>query len=285
MTGSLYLEDFSPGQTFSSEHVKLTADDVRAFATVTGDEHAIHLPGTDVPDEDVIGHGPWGLARYFGTVHSSGSFADSIIGLLRSDWNYRRPLRIGGTYCWETLVTGWRRTSSDPTRGVLHRDVRLVDVNVDGPERVVQEGALTAMVRASVPTGESDPASALPLSPDWGRAVVDVLEDDSQFHDATQLFDGTIGLSSPAASVQFRIYRGQVVETSTKVPRGADFTVQGSARAWCELLTGTRNDFVVRANRSEFTLAGDAYTYLQLTRALHLVIDAGRTVNTTGATA
>src|SRR4051794_9333130 len=63
---SMYLEEFAPGQRFTSEEFTLTADDLTAFGAVSGDEHPMHTPGA-APDSEVIGHGPLGIAKYFGT--------------------------------------------------------------------------------------------------------------------------------------------------------------------------------------------------------------------------
>lgn len=270
----MHLEDFWLGQKLVSTAVTLGAEDLVAFASVTGDRHPMHLPGLGRPDAEVVGHGPWGLARYFGTVWEDGSLEDSVIGLLQSDWRYVAPLRIGATYTWHTVVTGWRRSSTDPTRGILHRDVQMIDAG----GQVVQAGTLVALVEAARPDGADDPACALPLSADWARAVVTRLEDSVEFYDTTQTFDGAIGLESPAASIQLRVYKGRVIDVARRTPGGADFTLVGSARAWCDLMTASRNDFVVRTSNGEFSVVGNAYVYLQLTRALHLVVDAGRTI-------
>lgn len=277
MSDSLFLQDFYPGQMFVSEPFTLTADDLVQFGDLSGDRHPMHTPGARPPGE-VIGHGPFGIARYFGTVYASGVLAETVIAGLDTHWYFRAPLLIGAELHYETLITGWRR-SSDPSRGVLHRHIRLLDAT----GRVVQEGSAAVLVRAGGQPIEEDPPSALPLSLPWANAVVRELENTSAFRDATQLFDGAIGLASDAAQVQLRIYKGQIIDVTKRTPAGATFTVRGDAQHWCGLLTGDRNDFIIRANRDEFQLIGDAYTYLQMTKALHLLIDAGRIVTATGA--
>ncbi|MBP1136560.1 acyl dehydratase [Arthrobacter sp. PvP023] len=277
MTTSLYLEDFFPGQQFVSESFVVENDDLIRFAEVSGDRHPIHVPGA-VAGADLMGHGPFGIARYFGAVFASGILAETLIAGLDSHWYYRQPLRVGAQLHYETTVTGWRR-SSDPSRGVLHRSIRLLDA--DG--LVVQEGTTAVLVRAaSASPTQDDPSWALPLGLPWAAAVVAELEDSSAFHDATQLFDGTIGLASEAAEVQLRIYKGQVIDVAKRTPRGPTFTLKGDARAWCDLLSSDRNDFIARAHQGQFDVSGDAYTYLQLTKALHLIVEAGRAVTQKG---
>ncbi|MFF2317881.1 MaoC family dehydratase [Arthrobacter sp. NPDC058097] len=276
LSTSLYLEDFFPGQRFFSEPFVLTDDDLVRFADVSEDRHPVHTPGSGTAAE-LMGHGPFGTARYFGSVFASGILAETLIAGLDTHWYYRHPLRVGAQLHYETLVTGWRRTS-DPSRGIVHRSIRMLDS--DG--LVVQEGTAAVLVKAANALTTEDPSWALPLGLPWAAAVVAELEDSSAFHDAMQLFDGTIGLASEAADVQLRVYKGQVIDIAKRTPRGPTFTLRGEARSWCELLTGERNDFIVRANRGEFDVSGDAYTYLQLTKALHLIIDAGRAVTFKG---
>lgn len=267
---SLHLEDFRLGQRFVSAEFVLSDDEVLQYGEVSGDRHPMHTPGA-VPADRFLAQGPLGIARYFGTVFDSGLLTTTIVAALDTHWYYRAPLLPGVRLRFETLVTGWRR-SSDPQRGVLHRSVRLLDAD----DTLVQEGSCAALVRTADPLGADDPAAALPLSPAWATAVVGLLEDSADFHDATQLYDGTIGLASDVADIQLRVYKGQVLDVARRTPRGADFTVRADARHWAELLVGGRNDFVVRANRGEFSVSGDVYGYLQLTKALHLLIDAGR---------
>ncbi len=271
MDQSLFLEDFAPGQRFVSDQQAVTEHDLETFAALSGDRHPVHLPGGG-DGEGPVAHGPLGIARYFGAVFDHGLLADTLVGALDVHWKFRRPLRVGVPVHYETLVTGWRRSSSNPERGIVFRHIWLKDAQ----DRVIQEGSSAVIVLAARPDGSEDPPSSLPLGLPWAHAVIERLEDASDFHDATQLFDGTIGLASDLAEVQLRVYKGQVIDVARRTPRGATFTVNGAADRWCELLGAQRNDFVIRADRGEFSVSGDAYTYLQLTKAMHLIIDAAR---------
>lgn len=271
MAASRYLEEFTPGQHIVSDEFEFTDGDLHAFGVVSRDQHPIHTRSA-VPDDELMAQGPYGIARYFGTVYESGVVTESIIGALDAHWHFRHPIRLGARLRYETTITGWRRSSSEPNRGVLHRYVRLLDSS----DTIVQEGSTAALVHTLRDNPADDPAGALPLSLNWARAVVEILEEDTAFHDATQLYDGTIGLASDLSEVQFRIYRGQISEVSTRTPRGPEFTLRGDAVHWVELICAPRNELVVRANRGEFSVAGDAYRYLQLTEALQLLVDAAR---------
>jgi acyl dehydratase len=268
---SRYCDEFRPGEVLVSEPFTLTAGDLVAFGEVSGDRHPMHTPGA-VPDAALIGHGPFGVARYFGSVFASGVLADTVIVALDTNWRFRAPLRIGARLHYETTVTGWRRTT-DRSRGVLHRFVRLLD----DAGVVVQEGSTAALVRTAE-AAEDDPPWAMPLGLAWSRAVAAALRDVPAFQETTQLFDGTIEWSSELANVQFRIYKGQIIDVATRTPAGPTFTVHASAEQWCALLMAPRNDFIARAQDGTFAIRGSAYTYLQMTKALHLMIDAGRSV-------
>ncbi|OPX10799.1 hypothetical protein [Mycobacterium sp. AT1] len=272
MTGSsLFLEDFAPGQRFVSDEIRFDDHDLRAFGEVSGDRHPLHTPGLG----DAVGpvaHGPLAIARYYGTVFDAGVLRDSLVGALDVHWQFTAPLRVGVPVHYETLVTGWRRSRSNTAQGIVFRTIWLKDA--DGV--VVQRGASSVVVRALRADATDDPSWALPVSPEWTAAVVARLEDTADFHDATQLFDGTIGLSSGATESQLRVYKGQVLEVARRTPRGPTFVVHAEPAHWCGLLAAPRNEFVIRTNRGEFATTGDAYAYLQLTKALHLLVDAGR---------
>jgi acyl dehydratase len=276
---SLFLEDFTPGQRFMSDEVLVSAEDLRTFARVSGDRHPSHLPidgldGDGVDVREASAHGPLGIARYYGTVFDAGVLADSLVGALDVHWHFGAPLRANVPVHYETLVTGWRRSRSMPSRGIVFRTIRLKDA--DGA--VLQHGSSTVAVKAHRSDARDDPAWSLPLSPEWARSLVTHLEDDVKFHDSTQLFDGTIGLTSGDAECQLRIYKGQVLEVAPRTPRGASFTLHADPATWCELLASPRNELVARTHRGELATSGDAYAYLQLTKALHILVDAGRSL-------
>lgn len=273
MAASRYLEEFTPGERIVSDEFEFTVGELNMFGAVSRDKHPIHTPG-GVPGEEPVAQGPYGIARYFGTVYEAGLVTDSIIGALDTNWRYRAPIRLGARLHYETTVTGWRRSMSKPETGVLHRHVQLLD----STGTVVQEGSTAVLLRALRDSPEDDPAGALPLSLNWARAVAEILEENTAFYEATQLYDGTIGLASDIGEVLFRIYRGQIAEVTKRTPRGPEFTLRADAVHWAELLTSPRNELVIRANRGEFSATGDAYRYLQLTSAMHLIVDAARSL-------
>ncbi|WP_169747805.1 MaoC/PaaZ C-terminal domain-containing protein [Pseudonocardia acaciae] len=274
MSNSLFFEDFYLGQRFESAEFAVSSDDLTDFARVSGDRHPMHTAdgGADERFDGPIAHGPWGIARYFGLLFDSGVVEDSAIALLDTNWRYLAPVTVGMKLRFSTVVTGCRRRS-DGAEGVVNRQIELRD----DQGHLLQRGTSAFLVRARQgQPSDQDPAGNAPLTPRWARAVADRLAANTEFAGATQLFDGAIGLATERDEVQFRIYRGKIIEVAARTPRGASFTLRGDELFWTELFTGPRNDLMVRALRGQFRVQGDAYVYLQLTKPVHLLIDAAR---------
>jgi hypothetical protein len=113
-------------------------------------------------------------------------------------------------------------------------------------------------------------------SPMWAKLIEAVLNRDELFRSATGTFDGSIGIASGDEAVEFRIYRGSIIETSRKTLNGPTFTVLGSELAWVNLMKAPRNDYVLRAQAGDFSIAGSAYQYLRLLKAVVRLVDQAR---------
>lgn len=270
--GEWYLEDFEVGQSWQTKERTITAADVSDFARLSGDVHPLHTDVTyaaGTPFGQPIAHGPFGIALTMGLLHDLHLIDQTIVALLDTGWTYRRPLVPGDVVHTELLITGTRRTSAGDT-GVIDRDVRLV--RRDGT--LLQEGTLPCLVRARG-EGPDQPHRAFGTV-GWAHLLVDVLSADSAFATATATWDGSVGLQCGDRAIELRIYRGRILDATRRTPHGATFTLQGSPRAWTELALGPHNDLIRRSGRGEFSMAGDAYEYLRLTKALHLIVDAVR---------
>lgn len=139
---------------------------------------------------------------------------------------------------------------------------------------VLATATTTDLLRAQDATSRSAARDVGTLA--WGRLLVERLADDTRFHDAVATWDGTIGLRSGDHTVEFRLYRGAVLEVTTRSLRGATFIFGADDRTWADVLTGPHTSFGVRLMRGDFTVTGDPYEYLRLTKALELVVDAAR---------
>lgn len=272
MADTRFLEDFAPGDVSRSPEFVLGPGDLEAFAAVSGDRHPMHLPSG--PGEPV-GHGPLGLARYFGTVYDEGCIAENVLALLDTRWTYRAPLRMGVALHYTTTITRTRRTSAGD-RGVVNRWIELRDA--DGT--VVQEGSSAVLLSARTPGDPADdPVSRTPLSLRWAGELAERVVGDEVFAGATQLFDGAVGLASENNTVVLRVYKGRVIDVATRTPAGPTFTLAGSELAWARLLTGPENDLLLRTHRGEFWGTGNTYVYLQMTAALQAIADTARAMH------
>ncbi|WP_072801534.1 hypothetical protein [Rhodococcoides yunnanense] len=159
----------------------------------------------------------------------------------------------------------------------LDRHVRVVD----SLGNIREEGTETW----SVPTTTAirvDAGTDFCTGP-WADALVESLARESEFADSLSTWDGTIGLrctdgSSRSREIHLRIYRGRIIDVTRRTPHGATFVFTASARAWIDLVTAERNDFMRRAIRGEFDSSGDGYEYLRLTKPLGIIVEHARTI-------
>lgn len=138
-----------------------------------------------------------------------------------------------------------------------------------------------ASVRWRVSADEAGDGGPLAASLDvgsvgWGERLAERLGAVPAFASATGMFDGSIGIASGEREVNFRIYRGKIVEVARRSIDGSTFTVAAPEWVWVELLTGPMNDFVRRTGRGELSTRGAAFHYLRMIKALMLLIDEAR---------
>jgi hypothetical protein len=177
----------------------------------------------------------------------------------------------GGASSAEAAITG-RHFAADTADGVLiDQHVRLLDAG----GAVVHEAAVSW--RAAGPdVPPPDPTTDEIASPAWGGLLAARLAADPAFASSTSTFDGSIGLLSRCgggtAAVEFRIYRGSIIETGRKTLDGPTYTIEADALTWAELITGRYDDYVRFAARSRFTVRGSGFQYLRLSKATRVMV-------------
>lgn len=246
--GGPYFEDFGVG---------------RRIATVGG------LP----PGADVVA-APTTVLRL---AADSEVLPHSLLRVLETRWQHVFPTPVGEPLEATFTVTACRRVPAEEAGSVQwHADVR------DAGGRTVQEGTITVLLPARPGSdGSADRVERAFCTRPWGEALARELADDPAFGSATATWDGAIGLRSGGSSVQLRIYRGEVIEVAPRTPLGATFTLEAAEHVWTDLLTGPSNDFFRRAmSGNSFTVTGDAYEYLRMSRAVMALIDAARRLAT-----
>ena len=146
----MFFEDFSVGETFTSQGRTITETDVVLFAGWSWDTNPPHTDAASMKDSrfgERIAHGMLGLSVAMGLASRLGIFEDSSIALLGvDDWRFHAPIRIGDTVHVTVEITGTRLTSAGDA-GILSRRFGLT--NQDGV--VVQSGDIGLMVATRPP--------------------------------------------------------------------------------------------------------------------------------------
>lgn len=277
---ALYLEDFRPGRRFTSGEREITADDIAAFARLSGDANPVHTDPAFAAAQGFAGplaHGPLGVAAIFGLLHDLGIVDGTAIALLDLNWRFRDPLVAGDSVRFEMTVTRCRRASRGD-RGVVNRHVTLA--KTDGA--VVGEGTTAFLVAARDPDGPPTYVERDFATPAWAELLAGKLADNAEFAEGTATFDGSIGLAAGPETVQLRVYRGRVLETGRWTPSGPTFTLHGAELAWVELADAPRNEFIARSMRGDFGVTGNTYEHLRLHKALVAAWDSIRALAAEG---
>jgi 3-hydroxybutyryl-CoA dehydratase len=140
-----YLDDFTPGEVFTSAPQTLSDKHFAAFAAMTGDAHPLHYDpdyararGWDAP----LAHGLllFGLCA-LGAAPISRELTDSMIAMLGNEARYKRPAFIGDTVTPQFTVVSVE--PKDRGRGI----VRLAIALYNQRNEVVLEGMHVLMLK------------------------------------------------------------------------------------------------------------------------------------------
>lgn len=232
-----HFEDFRPGQCFAGGDRLVTADDLAAFARISGDRHRLHTDAEFAARQGFASpplHGPFGLATFFGWYHELGHAQTAGIAMLDTNWRYLAPILVGDRLRYEMTVTRCRRTSGGD-KGVVGRHVRIL--NQAGTP--VQDGTTSLLLRARSRTG---PVGLEILSPGWCEALAGRLGGDEAFARAAAGLDGAIGLSDGREEQHLRVHRGRVLAAGPSPPEGAAVTFVATELAWARIIGGPAPD-------------------------------------------
>lgn len=142
---SYYLEDFQPGQVFTSTGRTITEADLTFFSMLSGDWNPIHADAQFARKTRYgqrVVHGTLGIAICTGMLQQLGIFEESVIAMLNlREWKFLAPLLVGDTVHLELEITGVEPGKSGKS-GKVGRRFRLV--NQDGV--AAQEGDSDALV-------------------------------------------------------------------------------------------------------------------------------------------
>jgi acyl dehydratase len=140
-----YIDDFTPGEVFTSVPQTLSDEHFAAFAAMTGDAHPLHYDanyarakGWDAP----LAHGLllFGLCA-LGAAPISRELTDSMIAMLGNEARYKRPAFIGDIVTPQFTVVSVEPKDDD--RGI----VRLAITLHNQRNEVVLEGMHVLMLK------------------------------------------------------------------------------------------------------------------------------------------
>lgn len=143
-SSDLYFEDLQIGDIFRVQGRAITAEDLRDFARMSGDQHPIHMDDAFARTTRFgqrIAHGPLGIALAIGMVAQLSQLNRATMAMTDiQKWVFKAPVFIGDVLSLELTIVGKRQ--SRPTAGIVDRGLRLT--KADGT--VAQEGTSGALM-------------------------------------------------------------------------------------------------------------------------------------------
>ncbi len=140
-----YLDDFKPGEVFTSKSHALTEKHFALFAEMTGDAHPLHYSAEYARAkgwEGPIAHGLMllGLCA-FGAAPISEEVTDAMVAMLGNDVRYRRPAFAGDVVTPQFTVQAIEPKGND--RGIVRLAITLHNQRGE----VVLEGTHVLMLK------------------------------------------------------------------------------------------------------------------------------------------
>ncbi len=141
----MWFEDFEVGaEALTGERV-ITAEDVAAFAELSGDRNPLHLDDEYAargPFGRTIAHGLLGLAAASGLMEQSGFTTGTLVAFLGLEWAFRRPI-VPGDRVRVRMRVAQKRATRDPAQGLVKLALTLLNER----DETAQEGSFTLLVR------------------------------------------------------------------------------------------------------------------------------------------
>ena len=141
-----HLEDIEVGLELVSDLRTITSADIAAFAELTGDHNSLHVDAAAVgegsPFDDPIAHGLLVTSISSGQPTPADRWALGIY--LEESRRFVAPVFAGDAIRTASTVTAVRRSRSEPGRGVVTMQVRVLNQR----DELVQEGVDIVLVGA-----------------------------------------------------------------------------------------------------------------------------------------
>lgn len=141
-----HFEDFQIGDVLETPARTVTADDVMAFARLSGDTNPLHTDpeyARRSPMGQPVAHGLLVLAMATGLSADTGQLTGTALAFLGiDDWRFEAPVFFGDAIRLRWVVTA-KRAASNGKAGVLERRLEIIKQD----DTVVQSGVFKTLVR------------------------------------------------------------------------------------------------------------------------------------------
>lgn len=142
----LYFEDYTIGDSITSQGRTVTETDIVSFAALSGDWNPIHTDAEVARETDFgerIAHGLLVLSMATGLAERLGFMKDTVIAFMGLEWQFRNAVKIGDTIRLRGSVSELR-----PMRRLGGGYVTFKIQVLNQEDQVVQRGTWTVLVRS-----------------------------------------------------------------------------------------------------------------------------------------
>lgn len=142
----LFYEDYTVGDSITSQGRTVTEADIVNFAALSGDWNPLHTDAEtarQTPYGERIAHGLLVLSMASGLAERLGFMNETVIGFMGLDWQFRAAVKIGDTIRVRATVSELKPM---PRLGGGYVSLKVQVLNQD--DKVVQRGTWTVLVKS-----------------------------------------------------------------------------------------------------------------------------------------
>lgn len=142
----LYFEDYTVGDSITSQGRTVTEADIVSFAALSGDWNPLHTDAEaakTTPFGQRIAHGLLVLSMATGLLERLGFMRDTVIAFMELNWQFRNAVKIG-----DTIHVHGQVDELKPMRRLGGGYVTFKIQILNQEDQVVQRGAWTVLVRS-----------------------------------------------------------------------------------------------------------------------------------------
>ena len=147
MTVGLFFEQWKVGDSHTTAGRTVTETDIVVFAGLSGDYNPLHTNEEFCKTTQFgtrVAHGPLVYAIAAGLLFQLHLYDDTLIAFLGfENLRFTRPVKIGDTLHAKVTVLETTESSSKPDRGVMKRQLQVINQRGE----VVQEGVQAFLLK------------------------------------------------------------------------------------------------------------------------------------------